>query len=344
MLNDDHTQYALANGTRGNFASISHNHNSSYLQLTGGALTAGNLTLFQGPTLSMHATTKQYVDTAISSNSNFIGYVLPGTIGNVLTSNGTSWTSSAPTKSDWNAVTGNSVILNKPTFAPVATSGSYNDLSGRLLIGTSSLDAAAGDHTHTQYSLTSHTHNFGNGMSTMSVYSTAGSFIWSKPATCTRVVVTVIGGGGGGTGQYTGGGAGGAAIKHINASALASLITVTVGAGGAGTPYTGGSGGSSSFGTHCSATGGVGAVPPGSIPTGGIGVNGDLNLSSGQASTYAVSYYNMFGQDPPLYGRGGNLLAGNGLIGGGGAGNEFNSGTPPGGNGGDGLVIVEAYY
>ncbi len=41
-----------------------HNHDATYLNVTGDALTAGHLTLFQDPATAMHATTKQYVDVA----------------------------------------------------------------------------------------------------------------------------------------------------------------------------------------------------------------------------------------------------------------------------------------
>ena len=40
------------------------------------------------------------------------------------------------TKSDWNATSGNAQILNKPTLATVATSGSYNDLLNKPTIPT----------------------------------------------------------------------------------------------------------------------------------------------------------------------------------------------------------------
>lgn len=43
---------------------------------------------------------------------------------------------SGGTQADWNAVSGSSQILNKPTLAPVATSGSYSDLSNRPTIPT----------------------------------------------------------------------------------------------------------------------------------------------------------------------------------------------------------------
>lgn len=63
---------------------------------TGDSLTAGHLTLFQNPTSSMHATTKGYVDTAITNVNNSINNVvnsLPTNIAAVLVSNSTIYTS-----------------------------------------------------------------------------------------------------------------------------------------------------------------------------------------------------------------------------------------------------------
>ena len=69
----------------------------------------------------------------------------------------------AQVQTDWNASTGMGVLLNKPTLATVATSGSYNDLSNQPTIPTASsatpnMDGtgaagssgtfARGDHTH----------------------------------------------------------------------------------------------------------------------------------------------------------------------------------------------------
>ena len=99
----------------------------------------------------------------------------------------------------------------------------------------------------------------------VNVFTATGT--WTKPTGLKYVIVEVIGGGGGGggvegdtgdTANSGGGGGGGYSLKKILASSLGSTETVTVGAGGAGgTGFSGGTaGGTSSFGSHCSATGG----------------------------------------------------------------------------------------
>lgn len=125
---------------------------------------------------------------------------------------------------------------------------------------------------------------------------------WNKPNGVRAVRVRVIGGGAGsggclgaGTGASAsgGGGAGGYAEQVILAANLLSSETVTIGAAGAAGASgnnSGGNGGTSSFGAHCSATGGVGGSghtsTTGSTPAaggvGGSGSGGDLNVSGDQ--------------------------------------------------------------
>lgn len=47
----------------------------------------------------------------------------------------------AQVNSDWNSISGISQILNKPSFATVATSGSYNDLSNKPTIPSSQVNS-----------------------------------------------------------------------------------------------------------------------------------------------------------------------------------------------------------
>ena len=113
---------------------------------------------------------------------------------------------------------------------------------------------------------------------------------WTKPAGISRIRVFVTGAGGGGGYYYGGGGGGGGtAIKDMDVTSITS-VTVTCGQGGelvSSQPATDGS--SSSFGAHCSATGGQGGGPHGhsndAFPgNGGIGSGGDVNLPGGSGT------------------------------------------------------------
>lgn len=156
------------------------------------------------------------------------------------------------------------------------------------------------------------------------------------------VIVEVVGGGGsggtGGTGSgipaptYYGGagGGGGYAREKLLASALASSETVTVG----------GAAGTSSFGSHCSATGGVtggtaSAFGPGANSAGGTGSGGDINRSGARGNTGFV------GGNSAL-GFGGSAESKNGIAYGGGATGGLGAGVA-GGIGASGIVIIWEY-
>ncbi|WP_460104734.1 phage tail protein [Pseudomonas sp. S2_D10] len=121
------------------------------------------------------------------------------------------------------------------------------------------------------------------------LYKTAGVYQWTVPANVWKVFVEVRGGGGSGAfgSQETGaggGGAGGFSTRLVPVTP-GSIITVTVGAGGAYVTVgntSGNPGGTSSFGPHCSATGGAGGLVSGGAG-GGYGSGGDFNgmLGSG---------------------------------------------------------------
>ena len=100
---------------------------------------------------------------------------------------------------------------------------------------------------------------------------------WTLPNDVGSIIVEVQGGGGtGGSGNSPGGGGGGAggaggySQKLISRSSLGATETVTVGAAS----------GTSSFGAHCSATGGSnGGGPNLNGGAGGAGSGGDINLN-----------------------------------------------------------------
>ena len=86
-----------------------------------------------------------------------------------------------------------------------------------------------------------------------------GAFTWTKPTNISgdRIYVHVWGAGGCGGSSSShadncGGGGGGLAVKYIDVSALGSTETITIGQG---SETIAGNGGTSSFGSHCSATG-----------------------------------------------------------------------------------------
>ncbi|MEM9465300.1 MAG: hypothetical protein AAGA90_07990 [Actinomycetota bacterium] len=133
-------------------------------------------------------------------------------------------------------------------------------------------------------------------------YTATGTFQKALYPWARSIRVRVVGGGGGSGGtaatgaseraESAGGGGGGYAEKRIAVTDLETSEIVTVGAGGAGGAAganPGAAGGTSSFGAHCSATGGGGGEQGAAASTattetrgaGGVGVGGDLNLDGG---------------------------------------------------------------
>lgn len=190
-----------------------------------------------------------------------------------------------------------------------------------------------------------------SGFSNFAVFTSSGT--WTVPAGVTKVKVTVVGGGGGGghlvgpsCGTYywggAGGGAGGAAIKIVSGLTPGATVSVTVGVGAPGGTNTGGT---SSFGAHCSATGGGGGQYGYYPGVGGVGASGDINISGapGTVGTFASNAASAAGTG------GSSILGGGGRIsavkaaqgfGGGGAGGDYTFNNA-GGAGFAGVVIIE---
>ena len=266
----------------------------------------------------------------LAIGTNVLGYVTPGTSGNVLQSDGTNWTSVAQGAAvTLDTITGGPLALAKGgTNATTAAQARTNlnamqnytaGATGQVLTSTGtgwvSQAAAAG------------------GFSNMTVFTSPGTF--TTPATTTQIKVTVVGGGAGGRGASApapgnlGGGAGGAAI-YVGPVTASTPYAVTVGAGGTGGAPSGGfgtPGGTSSFGPLASATGGTAPSPV----TGGTGSAGTLLLGGGDSAGAS-------GGDSLFGGVSSSGNAGNN-YGGGGAGGSAPLGA--GGAGGGGVVVVE---
>jgi len=148
---------------------------------------------------------------------------------------------------------------------------------------------------------------FGTGI--VRLYTKNDTFV--VPSQINTVRVRVWGAGG-----FNGGGGGGFALKVVSGLSEGDSISVTVGLGGVNTVTP--NGGSSSFGSHVSATGGLGA--PGDR-FGGTGSGGDINNTGGTNQGGAAG----------LFGDGGSTAAGvspNGCAGS--AGGQGFTGSPPG--------------
>lgn len=215
------------------------------------------------------------------------------------------------------------------------------------------------------------------GLQQMQVFSTPGTFNFTKAAFpgLTRIRVRCVGGGGGGAGALAAAGqcvvragaSGGAYCESvISASVLAAVESFTVGTGGAGgiNNDSGDDGGASSFSGYVIAPGGRGSVTTMSSGTSlasnsgtnspGLGVGqvrangapglGPIRLSATGGLTGAGGNAGGgLGQGGPPRTSAADGTAGTGY--GGGGGGAVSSGDPQnGGRGADGVVIIEIYY
>lgn len=185
-------------------------------------------------------------------------------------------------------------------------------------------------------------------------YTYAGTWTWTKPTGCNRVLVRLVGGGGGAAGYCESGGAGGYAEKLIDVSGVSSVV-VTVGGSGGNTGYyaAGGDGGTTSFGGYCSATGGYGANRNYSHTGGhgGVGSGGDINLYGGDGTGHGNSLAsgaigrggdNYFGGSPGCNRNNGGGLIGPASPGTGGTGGRTD-GNHAGSTGRPGAVFIWEY-
>tara|TARA_B110000879_G_scaffold185351_1_gene245636 strand:+ start:242 stop:1219 length:978 start_codon:yes stop_codon:yes gene_type:complete len=199
------------------------------------------------------------------------------------------------------------------------------------------------------------------------VFTSSGTY--TKTSGMVGAKVTIIGGGGGGgaaayssqqgyVGAKGGGGgaAGGTVIKFYTAAQLSSSQSVTVGAGGAKATSVSVAGGTASSSTFKSltASGGLGGSYPifsgtNPVPTNATG--GDLNLK-GAANGFGNRYGNLGhdGANSSLGGggRGGASCKGTdgspNTGGGGGGGGSSTSSVQVGGDGADGICIIEEFF
>ena len=200
------------------------------------------------------------------------------------------------------------------------------------------------------------------------VYSTPGTFTWTKPVGAKLVNVVVISGGGGGgsgrkagvgTAAFSGGGGGGGSysLRDITASILGSTETVVVGIGGPGgasvtanstNGNVGVSGGNSSFGTWIQVTGGGGAgAATNTIGPAGAGSSSRAMFQGGNGSAGSAGAGTLTGgSNTTISGAGGGAGGGlptaatvgfTGSSGGTALGSWFSGGTATGGTiGGNG--------
>ena len=149
---------------------------------------------------------------------------------------------------------------------------------------------------------------FGNGQ--MQIFSASGT--WTKPPGVAKVRVRMWGAGANYCGQgsyYAGGGGGGFALKAIYDLTGVTSVAVTVGAGNnyvpSGATAAGFQAGTSSFGSYCSATGGITGATS-NANNGGTGVGGDINNSGGKGGFGGGSSNGGGGGSASLIGGGAN--------------------------------------
>jgi hypothetical protein len=284
----------------------------------------------------------------LGNGTSAVQVVAPGTAGNVLTSNGTTWSSTAAASSGPQ----NTVVYFS---GQVSRSGSVmtviSVLDGSLKVGntvTSTAGTAFG--TITSFGTGTGgvgTYNMSASGTISALYSYVTGTTFTIPTGVTKMKVTVVGAGAGGGasantgcnyGNGGGGGAGGAAIKWLSGLTPGNTLAVTVGVPTSGTSSV--ASGTQTITTISATAGSAGntGVPNLSAAggAGGLGSGGDLNIGGGAGG--------IGGATSTSATAGGN--GGSSILGGGGAsgsaGRSYGSGA--GGNntnGSPGVVIFE---
>jgi hypothetical protein len=274
------------------------------------------------------------------------------TSGNVLTANGTSWTSSAASGGLGGMTTFFSGTASRSGSVMTVTAVA----SGVIKVG----DTIKTSNGSTSFGTVS---SFGTGtggtgtynMSASGTISSTSAFVSSTtftiPSGKTVVKVTVVGGGGGGGGYNAagGGGAAGTAVSYLTGLTAGNTLTITVGNGGTGGGNANGNAGATSSvasGTQTittvSATGGSGGPGVNTSGTqgtsgggaGGSGSGGNLNMTGGSGSGGILIWdtisYPGQGMISSLqnYGLGGNAA-------------QSQTGTATGNDGINGAVVFE---
>ena len=121
----------------------------------------------------------------------------------------------------------------------------------------------------------------GGGQFQTQLFTSPGT--WTKPASCTQVIVTCVGGGGGGSSNPVNGSTlGGDGGIVVATGPVTGPVSVTVGAGGASPGVSGQpgvTGGTSSFGPLASATGGAGATAFSPVANGAPGTGSTIGTA-----------------------------------------------------------------
>ena len=133
--------------------------------------------------------------------------------------------------------------------------------------------------------------NAASGIRSMQVWTSNGT--WTRPTGVRSICVQVIGAGGGGSGHCESAGAGGTSQRQVDVTNVSS-VTVTVGNPGGGSNYSGcgGNGNTSSFGSYCSGSAGIGAncSQQHAGGYGGNGSGGSLNVYGGGGNGHGSNH------------------------------------------------------